>query len=177
MTEYGRCFGIRRNLPAALSFCEGPQFSGNHSCVSESTDSVYGNFDARRKLRVAKAICKSIRKTENSAEQRPSTHWHAECFKRTAMKKKQTNGPGKSHDDSVNCDTCGCVGEARRASPISDLPSSDWLQPPTGWWVLLNESNHRVRCPECLDLSGQVPEPQPTSSIMNKPAAKTTVST
>ena len=70
------------------------------------------------------------------------------------MNAKQS--PGTSFDAELKCETCGCTGEARRSRPVSDPPLSEWLQPPNGWWVRLNESNLRVRCPTCLELSEHV---------------------
>lgn len=92
------------------------------------------------------------------------------------MKSNQSTGPGNPHDENLKCDTCGCKGEARRASPIGDSPLREWLQPPTGWWVLLNEYNLRLRCPDCLDWSAQVREAKTTSSTMNKRPSKKTAS-
>jgi hypothetical protein len=86
------------------------------------------------------------------------------------MSTLQTASLGKPYDDKLKCDKCGCAGEARRTTPIAESPLREWLQPPNGWWVQLNESTLRVRCPDCLDKSERVAKVPTVSSI--RPSAR-----
>jgi len=81
------------------------------------------------------------------------------------MNSTQLMSPGKPYDDKLTCETCGSIGEARRLKPLSELPVREWLQPPNGWWVHVNESTLRVRCPNCLESSKHDSNPPTVTSI------------
>ena len=81
------------------------------------------------------------------------------------MSPMQPARPGKTYDCNLECDRCGSLGESRRLIANSEPTLQEWLQPPNGWWVHLNESTLRVRCPDCQEQITQVPKPQTVSSI------------
>ncbi len=72
----------------------------------------------------------------------------------------------QSYEHTLTCDTCGKTGEACRAKTIQKPPMGQWVQPPTGWWVLENVPSLRVRCADCF---------KPSTAKMRKPPARKSV--
>jgi hypothetical protein len=81
------------------------------------------------------------------------------------MNPTQLVSPEKPYDDQLKCESCGCTGEARRMKSVSELPVREWMQPPNGWWVHLDASTLRVRCPNCLEGTKHDSKPPTVSSI------------